>query len=365
MGQDIYGQIRAQRPGDVPYLGLDGAWSVDGHPIRVNSNGSVVVGTPALLTASTLGVYGTKAATYVLVDIGYVQTGNGFDSGAFRAAAVQASGSSDIRAGEFHVSRYAASSINGTWALELGVHSETAGDGSTQNVGIFLLSSHAGWTPTGVRNDTGILIGGADGWTHGIRYLDTNSTTVLFDIDQSGNMTLAGTLPAHGASVHDNRTRSIYLPASEWVLDQGTPDLATRGSAGALLRMPGWAMDPAADEAVATSIYMPADWTGGACTAYVYWAPSTTNTGNVYWAFLGAGVAVSQQIDQTQEFNLAPTQPAGDGTVDNLHIWTAGAFTPDNSFVRVNMARVATNIADTYTGDAYFLGVRIDYPSDM
>ncbi len=188
MGKDIYGQIRGQRPGDVGYLGRDGAWSVDGHPINANSNGSVTIGAATLLTTSTFGVYGTKGQSYVLVDVQYVQTGNGFDSGAIRGFATQSSGSSAIRALEGQVSRLSSSSANNTWALELGVHSETAGNGTGQNVGIYLASSHSGWTPTGVRNDSGILIGGADGWTNYIYCLETDGSTARFYVDRYGQV---------------------------------------------------------------------------------------------------------------------------------------------------------------------------------
>jgi hypothetical protein len=74
-----------------------------------------------------------------------------------------------------------------TWAMELGLHSQLAGNGIDKNVGIYLASSHQGWLPTGVRNDTGILITGEDGWVNFIRCLDPVGT-LLFNVDQTGTM---------------------------------------------------------------------------------------------------------------------------------------------------------------------------------
>lgn len=75
-----------------------------------------------------------------------------------------------------------------TWAMELGLHSQLAGDGVNKNIGIYLASSHTGWLSSGVRNDSALFITGEDGWTHGIRYVDTDGSTVLFDVDQLGTV---------------------------------------------------------------------------------------------------------------------------------------------------------------------------------
>jgi hypothetical protein len=75
-----------------------------------------------------------------------------------------------------------------SWIMELGLHSQLAGDGATKNSGIYIASSHTGWLPTGVRNDTALLITGEDGWTSAIRYYDTNGTSLLFQVDQTGTM---------------------------------------------------------------------------------------------------------------------------------------------------------------------------------
>ncbi len=161
--------------------------------IVIPGSGYVVAGPfsigrdPSLITASDFSVISTKGSTWVMADFNYVQTGTGHDSGAARFVTYSlVAGSNSVRASEHHVIRGALASSSGTWGIEIGLHSEVAGDGVNRNVGIYLSASHTGWTATGVRADTGIHIVGEDGWTHAIRYLDTDSATVLFDISQTG-----------------------------------------------------------------------------------------------------------------------------------------------------------------------------------
>lgn len=121
------------------------------------------------------------------------------DVGAFRAVSrqfgapngyVSPTAASLGRAGEFHALRdSSAVATSGTWAVELGTHSQTTGNGTTETVGIYNACSHTNWLPTGARCDTAHLIGGEDGWNHALRYLDTDGTTVLFDVDKFGSVT--------------------------------------------------------------------------------------------------------------------------------------------------------------------------------
>jgi len=159
------------------------------------------------------------------------------DSGAMRAVAYQL-GTADgftantqaahIRAGEFHALRGAGVPDGGkVWALELGVHSEVAASDPHTLSGIYLASSHTGWRPTGVRSGTGILITGEDGWQHGLTYLDTDQTTVLFDIDQNGALKAKGkaTFSANAASLPAPSTGTmLHLSSADGVSTRMTVD---------------------------------------------------------------------------------------------------------------------------------------------
>ncbi len=210
MGRDIYGQIRNQRPGDVGYLGNDGAWSVDGHPIHAYKNGSVAI--PVLMVAtetigsSSMVVSATKAVSWVMADFGLTVTGSVSDSGALRAVIGQSDsgGHSAIRALEGRVLRVAPATINDTWAMELNISTDVAGDTLAQNVGAYIASGSAGLGGA-VRSDVGVLLTGDAGWHHGFRQLDTDGTTVLFDTDRYGNVIVRGTpLSVNVGNIHIN-----------------------------------------------------------------------------------------------------------------------------------------------------------------
>lgn len=144
-----------------------------------------------------LTVYSTPSTSAVIVDdVMTMQNVQSYaDAGAARFVArhfgsslgfVDSTASADIRASEHQVLRGLGTTGN-TWGMEVGVHSQVAGDTMYKNLGIYLASSHAGWLSSGVRNDTGILIGGEDGWYHSILALDTDAST-LFDVDKVGQM---------------------------------------------------------------------------------------------------------------------------------------------------------------------------------
>lgn len=97
-----------------------------------------------------------------------------------------------IRAGEFQSLR-ASGTEGGIWGLEVGVHSQVQGDGWSKNVGIYLASSHGGWLPSGVKNDTAILVTGEDGWNRVLLHTGTNGAW-LYRIDGDGSTWMNGYL---------------------------------------------------------------------------------------------------------------------------------------------------------------------------
>lgn len=184
-----------------------------------------------------------------------------------------------------------------------------------------------------------------------------------FDSTNSLQATIVG--ESLGPDDIANRTRSFFLDATRFMAGTGTPDLAIRGSSdNAYDKVPAWAFDPAALESIQTLFDMPTDWNAGAITLSAYWAPSTTDTGNVYWDFVAAGIASATQIDQSLEINLNPSVQAASGTAENLHIKSMGSFTPDSPLIRLAAARQGAEGTDTYTGDAWLLGVLVEYTAD-
>jgi hypothetical protein len=169
------------------------------------------------------------------------------DSGAIRGYCAAGAGSNNhfIRAIEAQCSRQAGAGAYATWGIEVGLHSEVAGTG-TSNIGVACLSSHTGWTPTGVRNDIGIHVAGEDGWKYGYTYYDVDNATVLYSVDEVG-LAYAKTamfgakradqlltsprvclqLAASGAAATETRF-SIYYDA---VNNQGVIEALTQGTA--------------------------------------------------------------------------------------------------------------------------------------
>jgi hypothetical protein len=129
-----------------------------------------------------------SVGSQILIDSELQVLASGSDSGAIRGF-ITTGGTSDgsIRAVEAQTSRPAGSALGVTWGIEVGVHSQVAGSG-VSNIGVVVLSSHAGWLPSGVRNDIGVNVAGEDGWLYGYTYYDTDNATVLYSVDQFGRM---------------------------------------------------------------------------------------------------------------------------------------------------------------------------------
>ena len=146
---------------------------------------------PAQNTMFAVGLNITSLGA-IMADFIFDTTSLTGDSGTSRFVARQlGAGNTQIRAVEAQTLRSTGASSNFTWGIEVGVHSQVAGDQTTKNLGIYIASSHSGWLASGVRNDTALYITGEDGWYHAIRYIDTNGT-VLFDVDQGGKGYFAG-----------------------------------------------------------------------------------------------------------------------------------------------------------------------------
>lgn len=199
-----YGVISAA-VGQIQALTEGGAY----RHLAINpSGGSVGIGTGSDdLTGSgdypsMLKIYKTTAVDWINLDVIQDNTGaTGTDNAAIRGIARQStSGETALRALEGHVIRGSGANLAYTWACELGVHSQEAGNGVSDNVGLFIQNSHTGWIASAVKADSAILIQGEDGWTRCITYKDTDNSTDLFYVDEDGKAYFAGALSVLGAS---------------------------------------------------------------------------------------------------------------------------------------------------------------------
>jgi len=181
--------------------------------VAINLVNGIVPASSTFLVAKDV----SSGAGFVMADFDIQVSGAAGDVGAMRANTHQAAAGAGtlLRAGEFHTMRYAAAPGGaGTWVLELGLHTEVAGAGVGDNVGIRLTSENWAGSPvmsSAVRADTGLLLAGAAGWKQAIHYLDTDGTTVLFSVSQTGQMT---------SGHHISRTNDTYdlgSAANRWV----------------------------------------------------------------------------------------------------------------------------------------------------
>ena len=116
------------------------------------------------------------------------------------------------------------------------------------------------------------------------------------------------------------------------------------------------------------SVAFPKSWNEGTITYQVFWTPSNTNTGNCLFGLQGISIADGDPIDAA--FNAAVLiTDAGIGTVEDQQV------SPVSSAVTVKSAAVdtqtyfqfsrdATAGADTFTGDARVLGIKIFFTTD-
>jgi len=117
------------------------------------------------------------------------------------------------------------------------------------------------------------------------------------------------------------------------------------------------------------TIAMPKSWNEGTLTYQVYWAPSTTNTGNCIFGLQGVACADGDTIDVAYGTAIEVTD-AGIGTVEDQQVTSeSSAMTVAGSPAAgeqsyFQLYRDAADGSDSFTGEARVLGVKIFYTTD-
>jgi hypothetical protein len=117
------------------------------------------------------------------------------------------------------------------------------------------------------------------------------------------------------------------------------------------------------------TVAMPKSWNEGTLTYQVYWAPSTTNTGNAIFGLQGVACADGDTIDVAYGTAIEVTD-AGIGTVEDQQITSeSSAMTVAGSPAAgeqtyFQLYRDAADGSDTFTGECRVLGVKIFYTTD-
>lgn len=189
-------------------------------------------------------------------------------------------------------------------------------------------------------------------------YLRGNGTNFVSSAIQTADLP---TLPTHGASVHDNRTRSLWLPAGNtWITILGAPDFALRNSLyGA------WAFDQTSVEVVSQTIQLPYDCVS-VDSVTIVWSDSAGATGNVVWriGFGNGGDGYTYALTTTDtSATAAPAAHVLKHT--NLTKAMPNSISAGTQTALVSVGRITTDAGDDYAADAFLVGLMINYTADM
>ena len=194
----------------------------------------------------------------------------------------------------------------------------------------------------------------------------TGETNVDINLNPKGT----GVLKSATAAVKIAGKETMWIPASAMYAT------TTNGAAAAqvettALRPDMKVMDFAdsADDHAQFSVAFPKSWNEGTITYQCFWTPSTTNTGNCVFGLQGVACGDSDTIDVAFGTAVNITD-AGIGTVEDQQVSAessavtiAGSPAVDQQ-TYFQIFRDANAGADTYTGVARLLGIKIFFTTD-
>ena len=158
-----------------------------------------------------------------------------------------------------------------------------------------------------------------------------------------------------------NGLQELWLPASVWLDNAGTPPYALVTMAVGPL--PVFTFDPTTPEYVWYSWAPPKRWDNGTIQFQVYWSLDSVGTNAVVWQ-LEAG-AHSDDDSIANLFSAAAVTDSGTGADGDLQISAkSSALTVANTpatgdLIKFTFLRNAVDAADTATVDAHFIGLKI------
>jgi len=194
----------------------------------------------------------------------------------------------------------------------------------------------------------------------------TGETNVDININPKGT----GVLKSATAAVKIAGKETMWVPASAMYATETAGAEANQVETTAL-RPDMKVMDFAdtADDHAQFSVAFPKSWNEGTVTYQCFWTPSTTNTGDCIFGLQGVSCGDSDTIDVAFGTAVNITD-AGIGTVEDQQVSAessavtiAGSPAVDQQ-TYFQIFRDANAGADTYTGVARLLGIKIFYTTD-
>ena len=207
----------------------------------------------------------------------------------------------------------------------------------------------------------------------------TNSGTITITDAANGDITIApnGTGVAKAVDGAD-ATGAIKIAGKEtiWIPAAAMYAATTNGADGEQVEttatrpdMKVFDFDASTKQYTQFTIAMPKSWNEGTLTYQVYWAPSTTNTGNAIFGLQGVACADGDTIDVAYGTAIEVTD-AGIGTVEDQQITAeSSAMTVAGSPAAgeqsyFQLYRDAADGSDTFTGECRVLGIKLFFTTD-
>jgi len=194
----------------------------------------------------------------------------------------------------------------------------------------------------------------------------TGETNVGININPKGS----GVLNSGGSAVKIAGKETIWVPAAAmYAATTNGADAEQVETTATRPDMKVFDFDASTQQYTQFSIAMPKSWNEGTLTYQVYWAPSTTNTGNCIFGLQGVACADGDTIDVAYGTAIEVTD-AGIGTVEDQQIAAeSSAMTVAGSPAAgeqsyFQLFRKAADGGDTFTGEARVLGVKLFYTTD-
>ena len=179
-----------------------------------------------------------------------------------------------------------------------------------------------------------------------------------------------GTLQGNGSALKIAGKETIWIPAAAMYGPTTNPADAEQVETTATRPdMKVFDFDASTKQYVQFTIAMPKSWNEGTLTYQVYWAPSTTNTGNAIFGLQGVACADGDTIDVAYGTAIEVTD-AGIGTVEDQQITAeSSAMTVAGSPAAgeqsyFQLYRDAADGSDTFTGECRVLGIKLFFTTD-
>ena len=194
----------------------------------------------------------------------------------------------------------------------------------------------------------------------------TGETNVDININPKGS----GVLKSATAAVKIAGKETMWVPAAAMYA------ATTNGADGEQVEttatrpdMKVFDFDASTKQYTQFTVAMPKSWNLGTVTYQVFWAPSTTNTGNCIFGLQGVACGDSDTIDVAFGTAIEVTD-AGIGTVEDQQVtaessaMTIAGSPADDQQTYFQLYRDAADGSDTFTGESRVLGVKIFYTTD-